>query len=336
MHIDPSASPASTPSQKCANLVALLSFFVAAAALFVLERLVWCYSILPHTSLLSYVSIDGVVLAQRVDELRTGAHVWALPRAVYRYEVNGKSFENAVIRHPNDVSSNASGEGGDFGEIRFEGANGRQQAEKFLEQYPIGRKVTVWVNPAKPAEATLIRNQNLRADPFLNGLVPGIFVPFCWLFLVVGLHNTFDSPAARWAALGWGVLTLASLAPVFWEYQRLLGADGPDHFSRLQNVGLGLAVITVIASLFPRPYCSAIACGLILGFTLFGLVGLFSAFATVRITGSRARADGALTWSMECALVSGTVLGLLLGLSARLGWVTIQPSKFDSCRIRGQ
>lgn len=332
----PTVSPTRMRWQRVASFVALGSFFLAAAILYSLDRLVWHNFVAPHAALVNCVPKEGVVLGQQVEDVGAGVNACAFPRAIYQYEVDGRTFESSVIRHSNYTRTNA--EEANVGEVRFYGADRRQRAEAFLQQYPAGRKVTVWLNLAQPSEAMLIR-QELDVSPFMLGLIPGIFVPFFWMFLVLALHTFIGRPTARWTAFGWGLLSLGSLAPLFWQYQELLGEAGPDHFVRLQNVGLGLAVVIVVASLTARQLRSAMAIGLILCFTFVGGLGAASAAAIGRfhsILGWIADPAGVFTRSMECALIIGTVVGLLLGLGAWLGLVTIRPVNDDSCGIRGQ
>lgn len=331
----PTVSPTQMRWQRVASVVALGSFFLAGAILYSLDRLVWRSFVVPHAALVNCVPIEGVVLGQRVEDVGAGVNACAFPRAIYQYEVDGRTFENSVIRHPDYTRTNA--EEGNVGEVRFYGTDRHQRAETVLRQYPPGEKVTVWVNPAQPGEAMLIR-QELDISPFILGLVPGIFAPFFWMFLVLALHTFVGSPEARWGALGWGLLSLASLAPLFCKYQQLLGAAGPDHFARLQNVGLGLAAVIVVASLTTRAFRSGMAVGLILCFTFVGGLGAAGAAGIGQfqaILGWTVDPASLFTRSMECALVSGTALGLLIGIGARLGFVTIRTMD-DSCEVRGQ
>jgi hypothetical protein len=68
------------------------------------------------------------------------------PRVVYEYEVNGQTYRGDRLR---------------IGIESFIGS--RRRVEQELARYPVGSAVTVYYNPANPAEAVLQRGVGSRA-----------------------------------------------------------------------------------------------------------------------------------------------------------------------------
>jgi hypothetical protein len=90
---------------------------------------------------LSWPSTTGKVLKSRV-EVSGGDHTSVSPRVVYEYEVSGKTYQNDHIR------------AGD----RFLGRGwSSRDAYSAVDRYPEGASVTVYYNPANPAESALER-----------------------------------------------------------------------------------------------------------------------------------------------------------------------------------
>jgi hypothetical protein len=68
------------------------------------------------------------------------------PRVVYEYEVNGQTYRGDRLR---------------IGIESFSGS--RRRVEQELARYPVGSAVTVYYNPANPAEAVLQRGAGSKA-----------------------------------------------------------------------------------------------------------------------------------------------------------------------------
>ena len=100
-------------------------------------------------------AVDAVVStarhlrAQRVFATTTGqvARAWsehdrrsAVPRLVYRYEVNGRSYESDRLA---------------FG---FPRSMSREEAQQFVEAHPVGGAVTVHYDPQQPGESVIQRD----------------------------------------------------------------------------------------------------------------------------------------------------------------------------------
>ena len=131
----------------------------------------------------------------------------------------------------------------------------------------------------------------------------------------------------RWAACGWGLLTLAGLYAVVQPYRRLLEPASADVFTRLLLVGMGLAATSVAGSLLPRRPRAAIAIGLILSFTIVG--GLGTLIATLcqllqRQLGWQFDSEPIFVFSMEMALAGGVVLGAIIAFADWKGLIVIQ------------
>ncbi|MBK7452393.1 MAG: DUF3592 domain-containing protein [Anaerolineales bacterium] len=89
----------------------------------------------------SWLSTTGTVLMSSVQSRRSGNSTSTFPVVVYQYEVNGKTHQSQTIKA-----------GEQFMNVRVLG-----QANATAARYPIGANVTVYYNPANPAESALER-----------------------------------------------------------------------------------------------------------------------------------------------------------------------------------
>jgi len=87
----------------------------------------------PHTS--------GTVLQSSVQSRSTDNGTSIFPLVVYSYTVNGKSYQSQIIKAGDQVMS-----------VRIMG-----DAQKTVNRYPAGAKVTVYYNPDDPKQAALER-----------------------------------------------------------------------------------------------------------------------------------------------------------------------------------
>ncbi len=344
--VTPLAQRVERAERSIVNCLEILSFGLAAALLAVLVQWVWRDTIAPHVKLFRRDPVEAVVYGFRIDEVRAGSRDYSFPRVLYRYEIDGEPFESAVVRHPNwvpppsDFPGEAGGDETDAGEVRFYGPERQQRAQEFLKQYHVGQKLTAWVKPAEPGDAMLVR-QEFFDWPFESGLIPGLFVPFAWMFFCGSLDTIIGRPPGRWIACGWAVLSLASFAPVCWQYRQLLGPPGWNQFTRLQDVGLGLAGTILVACLLPRPFRNGMSVGLLLSFTVLVLIGLVLAvFCGIfgPLFGLKLLPSSMVVPFLEFALIGGIILGLLLGLGAWRGVVSIRadgegnPDRTSGCK----
>jgi hypothetical protein len=89
----------------------------------------------------SWPSTSGVVLMSSVQSRTSGRSHSTYPVVVYQYAVNGKTYQSQNIKA-----------GDQFMNVRVIG-----QALATVARYPIGANVTVYYNPANPAESALER-----------------------------------------------------------------------------------------------------------------------------------------------------------------------------------
>ena len=89
----------------------------------------------------SWPATTGTVLMSSVQSKRTGNSTSFYPAVVYQYTVNGQSYQGQRIKA-----------GEQFLNIRIIG-----DAEATVRRYPSGAQVTVYYNPASPAESALER-----------------------------------------------------------------------------------------------------------------------------------------------------------------------------------
>ena len=89
----------------------------------------------------SWPSTAGRVLMSSVQSSHSGSSHSTYPVVVYQYEVHGKTYQSQTIKA-----------GEQYLNVRVMG-----QAQATVARYPIGADVTVYYNPANPAESALER-----------------------------------------------------------------------------------------------------------------------------------------------------------------------------------
>jgi len=89
----------------------------------------------------TWLSTTGQVLMSTVQSRRSGRSISTYPVVVYQYQVNGKAYQSQTIKA-----------GEQFLNVRMTG-----QAQTTAARYLIGAEVTVYYNPANPAESALER-----------------------------------------------------------------------------------------------------------------------------------------------------------------------------------
>jgi hypothetical protein len=87
----------------------------------------------------TWLSTTGTILMSSVQTSHSGNSHSTYPVIVYSYIVNGQSYQSQRIRA-----------GDQFLTVRLAG-----QAQATVARYPIGKSVTVYYNPANPAESVL-------------------------------------------------------------------------------------------------------------------------------------------------------------------------------------
>lgn len=132
--------------------------------------------------------------------------------------------------------------------------------------------------------------------------------------------------------MGWSILTLASSIPMVWQYGQLMGENQSVALRRLLDVGLGIAMLSLVGSLLPGAIRSGLAIGSIVSFSVFGGLGTALAVGLARWPGRfGGSADPARVFvgSMEWALVGGIVLGLLIAIGVSRGVIWIRTDDED-------
>ncbi len=89
----------------------------------------------------SWPSTTGMVLMSSVQTRRSGRSITTYPVVVYQYTVNGQSYQSQTIKA-----------GEQFLNVRVHG-----QAQAAVARYPVGASITVYYDPANPAESALER-----------------------------------------------------------------------------------------------------------------------------------------------------------------------------------
>lgn len=315
-----SASGSSTARLRFGNALAIVSFVLAGGLLVWLELWAWRDSIEPHIALVRRLPIAAEILNHSIEESGVGEQGSAYPHATYRYVVDGRDYQSSVIWPPQFVD-----ESGESYAPQFDGPNRRQLAQALLDQFPIGQTVTAWVDSKDPTAAMLVQQRPSFA-PFLWGVLPAIFVPVLWLLIASALKSAVSRPRGRWLATGWSVLTLVCAIPIVRQYKTLVDFQS-NVASRLLDVGIGLAIVVFISSLLPRFLRSGLAIGLIVSFCCLGGVGTaLAAFLTrnLGLIGWQANPPVVFVQCLEYALIGGVVLGLLLAIGIRCGFIWVQ------------
>jgi hypothetical protein len=88
----------------------------------------------------SWLTTRGQVVLSRV-EVSGGDTTSVTPRVVYQYQVGAQTYQSETIRAGSQFFSVTSGRG----------------AYDTVDRYPVGATVTVYYNPANPAESALER-----------------------------------------------------------------------------------------------------------------------------------------------------------------------------------
>jgi hypothetical protein len=89
----------------------------------------------------TWLNTTGTILMSSVQSSHSGRSYSTYPVVVYSYAVNGQSYQSQRIKA-----------GEQFLNARIAG-----QAQATVARYPIGASVTVYYNPANPAESALER-----------------------------------------------------------------------------------------------------------------------------------------------------------------------------------
>lgn len=89
----------------------------------------------------SWQNTTGTVLMSSVQSRQSGRSHSTYPVVVYQYDVNGKTYQSQTIKA-----------GEQYLNVRVMG-----QAQATVARYPIGATVTVYYDPANPAESALER-----------------------------------------------------------------------------------------------------------------------------------------------------------------------------------
>ena len=89
----------------------------------------------------SWLDTTGTVLVSTVQSKRIGRSTSTFPVVVYQYQVNGITYQGKTIKV-----------GEQYLNVRVFG-----QAQTTAARYPVGATVTVYYNPANPAESALER-----------------------------------------------------------------------------------------------------------------------------------------------------------------------------------
>jgi hypothetical protein len=89
----------------------------------------------------TWLNTTGTILMSSVQSSHSGNSHSTYPVVVYSYAVNGQSYQSQRIRA-----------GDQFLTVRMAG-----QAQATVARYPIGKSVTIYYDPANPAESVLER-----------------------------------------------------------------------------------------------------------------------------------------------------------------------------------
>lgn len=320
------------PWPTIAGWAGFVSYLFTTTLLIAAVYLLFQAQVRPHVNQLRFTSCSAEVVGHRIDhQIIAGTQV-AFPRVLYRYSVEGKNYLGSIVRSSQYICTmegpgEAGSDGTEAGEVRFLGANADGRAASFMEAYPVGLQVTAWVSPLNHAEAVLIP-QRLDISPFLLTMIPTIFRPFFWLFLSGSLHNLTGRPRWRWIAIGWALLVLAGLSPVFFQVGEFLDPDSPLQLWRWLRFGILFAAIVFVSSALPKAFRGGMFVGQVLSLSVADGLGAIAAIFLTRfpgVFGSNPNSDSILIWAVEAGVMFGIVLGVVIGIAAALGAIWIRP-----------
>ncbi|HOD80898.1 MAG: hypothetical protein BWX88_00614 [Planctomycetes bacterium ADurb.Bin126] len=143
----------------------------------------------------TYVPVGGVVLSSRIKTTHGDSTTYA-PLVRYSYQYEGRTF--AGERHSFDSSSSSD----------------HRYAHRVVEQYPKGRKITVFVDPADPAQSVLLREVPAQTYFLLLFLQPFVTVGVGMLgatLIVPGRHARVGRFLRDEARLPWNIPTWGRL-----------------------------------------------------------------------------------------------------------------------------
>jgi hypothetical protein len=103
-------------------------------------------------ALRTFVPVEAVVVSQKLIDDNTGDVTWYIPAIEYQYEVGG------IIHRSKTIWSGTS-------PVQSVYHFSRKKAQHLLDQYPVGRTVQAFRDPADPTQAFLV-----RSHPFPHNL----------------------------------------------------------------------------------------------------------------------------------------------------------------------
>jgi hypothetical protein len=89
----------------------------------------------------TWPTTQGKVLQSRVEVHSRGEHTSVIPKIVYEYEVGGTKYQSDMVRAADKV-------------VRWTNS---QEAYAMVDRHPADSDVTVYYNPANPAQSALYR-----------------------------------------------------------------------------------------------------------------------------------------------------------------------------------
>ena len=173
---------------------------------------VWLWMLATQALTWTYAATEGTVLESRIEQAKdSDGDTTFDAKIAYEYAAGGRKHRGETIRHL---------------EMRMNG--GRQQAQESVQRFPVGKRVTVYFDPDRPAKSVLERD--LRGGDFF---LPLFMMPFN-VIMLGGWYAVFGSWRKRGKPAGIQVRD-----------------DGLTVTARIYDVTpLAAAVVAVMASSF--------------------------------------------------------------------------------------
>jgi len=170
--------PASAGCSKVAAGAFLLFFGLVWSGLTLGFDVYWATAVYRQIAALGHPTVDGVVTASKVTVVPSGRRSTTAPKITYSYQVHNKTYVGDRFRYGQTSSSDGN-------------------ARRIVDQFPIGRRVTVHYSPDDPSDAVLhagLDGGDLFLAMFMTPFNAVMLVT--WIVAAIAIRNSRQVPVA--------------------------------------------------------------------------------------------------------------------------------------------
>jgi hypothetical protein len=170
--------PASAGCSKVAATTLLLFFGLIWTGLTLGFDVYWTTAVYRQIAAISYPTVDGVVTASKVVVVPSRRRSTSAPKITYSFQVGNKKYESDRFRYG-------------------QGSTADGNARRIVDQFPVGRRVTVHYSPNDPSDAVLhtgIDGTDLFIAMFMTPFNAVMLV--IWLGSAIAIRNSRRPPVA--------------------------------------------------------------------------------------------------------------------------------------------